>query len=354
MIPFVVVGKLLQIARAGKADDKVVKMAEILKAVPAGGLKVLGLLKAHVRHVVSHEANNKMTLPNVTLVFAPNLLRQAEDPSIMDVPHQLAAMAVIFGDAPQIDAVIGLGTVRRTYGEAQPFGNPDAQGQLLKRHFSLDEAGAAWENGAPPQGKPPPGPAPGQSKLQSGRPSAESIMRASVYAKKPSAPTGASGSGPQHPLELLPMRPDAVAEFALHDADGDGRLTFAEVTELLRAYGCMAPTTTLREQFIAADVTVTDTLSFEQFAKAFGERGELAVAAATPAYSCAEAFAVLDHADSGRITTDELINLCRLSGGPDKMDSQTVRELLAELQLSQAEGLDYKALAKALNPVVSS
>jgi Ca2+-binding EF-hand superfamily protein len=346
VIPFAAVGKLLSVVRTGQQAQKVSTTAVILRTMPEGSLRVLSLLKFHVRKVVSHEATNKMSLPNVMLVFAPNLLRKDEGPSVADIPHQLAAMAIIFGDDPEIDAVLGTSQVTK-----RPKGIKSRDPAMKKRHFNLDDSTPSTEFEAEMRSGGAAAPVtPSPTKLAMKRSTADSVMRSSVYAKKPTSPV----RDPAKAAEALQLEMSVTltpeAEFALYDADGDRRLTLPEVIGLSRARGSLATATSLRDMFETADATSLGAISFDEYSLVFGARGEKAAFA--PPHDCVTAFGALDKGGTGTVSAEEVAHACLEYGGADRMDAATIRQLIAELHLDRDHGLDYRALASGLEAVL--
>eukprot|EP00041_Stephanoeca_diplocostata_P020816 m.473897 g.473897 ORF g.473897 m.473897 type:complete len:465 (-) comp21669_c1_seq1:156-1550(-) len=356
--------------------ERIESIAQIFSSLPEDRRALIAIVRNHLVTVSSAHENNRMTLKNLVLMFGPNIMRSGKMDALEAMQDQSVqrevstillgnnkAINVVFGEPPEyaaINSIDGLtaaqtellddsaaaveppNSVERSMRlSAYPKGpnqkksstSPSKLGNRSKSPPRIDgkftndeEVAVSDDHNAAAVSK-------AQAQLAA---IPDKIDEDEVLKSLPAVP----------PMELpMDIQPDNA--FTMFDSDGDGKITFEELLQILRCLGDVSDASELRDMFQSTDIDNDGMISHAEFSKCF-TRGRTLLK--PHAEDVRTSLGFFDKGGKGVLTRDELMYLCRTYGGNgDVFAHEDVQQLLDALDIDSTQnGLNHQTLAEAI------
>eukprot|EP00040_Diaphanoeca_grandis_P018256 m.95896 g.95896 ORF g.95896 m.95896 type:complete len:390 (+) comp26853_c0_seq1:144-1313(+) len=280
--------------------------ATILAKLPKENLELIRKLRVHLHKVVAEAETNKMPLANVALMFAPNWMRSPKG-AIGDITDQ----------TPQ---------TRTTETILSAPSGTDIYNVLYPSKGGGNKSGGNKGGGN----------STGNSAVTS---AASSPLKQSSQDILDRRATYTDDN----------VRPSADDVFDVFDVDGDDHINEEEFFDCARTLGNIISASELNQIFNSSAITRTKTMSKPTFLKALEKVKKISASHGRSNKDILEPFQFFDKGDTGKLTKDELVYLCRQCGGADALTHEEVDKFVGDLGVD-ASGFDYKS--KMINTVV--
>jgi len=278
-------------------------VASVLRSLPGEHIKLTGILINHLRAVAAKRQQNKMDIPNLSLVFGPNLLRSPKGAlnDLRDTTYQTGIVMILI--------------------KAPPGSDVD---QLMQVAIN---------------------------------PSAAVAPRRKMSYPKLSDPSIQAAMDTMVNTDTLSTE-DA---FKLFDIDGDGEISVEELTLILRAQGHLMSKKEIEQLMADIDLNGDGAIDMNEFQMAAthqilkADAGD-AIPDQEKVQSSVKTFATFDvggSTPSGSLTKAEVEYICRTYGDGEQFTHEEIGLLMAELGLGNANAdsaFEYARWVEALAP----
>ena len=135
VVPFEYYAQFIAASRQSSYDDRMYEIQRLVHALPTVNFNILRYLAGHLARVAHHSEENKMAVPNLAIVFGPNLLRPETESMVslmQEMPYKCAFVETLIMQPVWIFDEYEAGEVAGEGGHVAEGGEEDHVGEVAE------------------------------------------------------------------------------------------------------------------------------------------------------------------------------------------------------------------------------